>query len=458
MPPAAASKAPARRVVGAGEGAALVAEELVLEQVRRQRGAVDDDERPVAARARLVDRLGGEILAGAGLALQEHGGVAGGGALEQREGGAHRRPSGRAGGRSARAATAGSRRRAGRCRSAGACGRASSVAPWRSGASRTGTPSTKVPLVLPRSRTSGVPSAMRISQWNLDIAGSAISTSADGCAPMTVRSPPRACTAPSPPSTTVRRHSRTRARVGSARGQPFGGARVVGGVAHVSRASRRRRASGRGARRGGAGATARRRARRRRVARAESAAAGDGAGVAVGAVGGVGAVGAAAAPPRSTGAAGGASCTRRRSSRHATSAASAIATPAAAARVNQRRRRRRRRGRRRRHQRGRQRRRRPLERRASRRRRAAARRSRASSPAAAPARACRHCRMSVSSPTDIGARSPGRGAGSTSCGQRPPAKPLNGSVPVAASKSVTPSAHTSTDGAAAPSVSCSGAM
>jgi hypothetical protein len=75
---------------GAGEGAGLVAEQLGLEQVRRDRAAVDDHERAVAARALEMQRLGGELLAGAALALEEHGGVGRRGGLEEREGGAHR--------------------------------------------------------------------------------------------------------------------------------------------------------------------------------------------------------------------------------------------------------------------------------------------------------------------------------------------------------------------------------
>ena len=59
----------------AGEGALLVAEELALEQLARQRGAVELDERALAARALLVDRARDELLAGAGLALDQHGAV-----------------------------------------------------------------------------------------------------------------------------------------------------------------------------------------------------------------------------------------------------------------------------------------------------------------------------------------------------------------------------------------------
>src|SRR5690606_23175923 len=56
----------------AGERAALVPEELALEQARGDRSAVDDDEGPVGARALLVDRLGDALLAGPGLAGHEH--------------------------------------------------------------------------------------------------------------------------------------------------------------------------------------------------------------------------------------------------------------------------------------------------------------------------------------------------------------------------------------------------
>ena len=52
----------------AGEGAADVAEELALEQFARDRRAVDPDQRPVAAAARLVDGARDQFLAGAGFA------------------------------------------------------------------------------------------------------------------------------------------------------------------------------------------------------------------------------------------------------------------------------------------------------------------------------------------------------------------------------------------------------
>ena len=78
MPPWARSKAPGTLAIGAGEGAALVAEQLRLDQRRRHGAAVDDDERLGRAPAGQVQRLGDALLAGAGLALHQHGGVAAG--------------------------------------------------------------------------------------------------------------------------------------------------------------------------------------------------------------------------------------------------------------------------------------------------------------------------------------------------------------------------------------------
>ncbi len=59
---------PARR---AGEGAALVPEELALEEGSGDGAAVEADEGPVGARARRVDRLGDDLFARAGLAGQQ---------------------------------------------------------------------------------------------------------------------------------------------------------------------------------------------------------------------------------------------------------------------------------------------------------------------------------------------------------------------------------------------------
>src|SRR5690606_10649806 len=74
---------------GAGERVSLVAEELALEEVRGDGGAVDGEERLVRARAPAVDGGGGGALAGPGLALQEDGHLRCGGALDERERHAH---------------------------------------------------------------------------------------------------------------------------------------------------------------------------------------------------------------------------------------------------------------------------------------------------------------------------------------------------------------------------------
>src|SRR5262249_48954931 len=58
-----------------GECSALVTEELALDQPARQRGAVDLDERPAAARAPRVDRARDQLLSAAGLAEDEDRGV-----------------------------------------------------------------------------------------------------------------------------------------------------------------------------------------------------------------------------------------------------------------------------------------------------------------------------------------------------------------------------------------------
>ncbi len=59
--------------VRAGEGALLVTEELALEQVLGERGAVDRDEGPVGALAPAVDGVGRDLFPGPALAEQEHG-------------------------------------------------------------------------------------------------------------------------------------------------------------------------------------------------------------------------------------------------------------------------------------------------------------------------------------------------------------------------------------------------
>ena len=72
MPPCASSKRPRRACGGAGEGAALVAEQLRLEQLLRDRRAVDRHERHRAPRARGVERARDQLLARAVLALDQH--------------------------------------------------------------------------------------------------------------------------------------------------------------------------------------------------------------------------------------------------------------------------------------------------------------------------------------------------------------------------------------------------
>ena len=60
------------RAVGAGVGALLAAEQLALDQVGGEGGAVDGDERAVAARAAAMDGARQEFLARAGLAEEQH--------------------------------------------------------------------------------------------------------------------------------------------------------------------------------------------------------------------------------------------------------------------------------------------------------------------------------------------------------------------------------------------------
>src|SRR5262249_641425 len=76
-------------LVGAGERASLVAEQLGFEERRRDRAAIEHDERPARTRARVVDGLRGALLAGAGLAFDEHRRFARGDLLELREHLAH---------------------------------------------------------------------------------------------------------------------------------------------------------------------------------------------------------------------------------------------------------------------------------------------------------------------------------------------------------------------------------
>ena len=59
----------------AGEGALLMPEQLALDQTGGDGGAVELDEGLVIPTAQAVDRAGDELLPGAGLALNQHGGV-----------------------------------------------------------------------------------------------------------------------------------------------------------------------------------------------------------------------------------------------------------------------------------------------------------------------------------------------------------------------------------------------
>jgi hypothetical protein len=76
--------------VGAGERALLVTEELALDQLARDRGAVHRDEGARAACAALVERLGDELLAGAALAADQHREIGLGDLLDRLEDLAHR--------------------------------------------------------------------------------------------------------------------------------------------------------------------------------------------------------------------------------------------------------------------------------------------------------------------------------------------------------------------------------
>ena len=63
------------RLLRAGERAALVAEQLGLEQLFRERRAVDRDERTVAPRRCPMNQSGDHFLAGTRLALEKDGGL-----------------------------------------------------------------------------------------------------------------------------------------------------------------------------------------------------------------------------------------------------------------------------------------------------------------------------------------------------------------------------------------------
>ena len=69
---------PLAQAVGAGERSGLVTEELIIEQVFVQGRAIHGHERLALARAVGVNGLGHELLAGAGLALDQDRGAGGG--------------------------------------------------------------------------------------------------------------------------------------------------------------------------------------------------------------------------------------------------------------------------------------------------------------------------------------------------------------------------------------------
>jgi hypothetical protein len=81
---------PARPRVGPGKRAFLVAEQLGFDQARRDRGAVDAQERKVAARRVEVDRARDQLLTDPALAEDEHGRPQWSDAQDAVEDGAHR--------------------------------------------------------------------------------------------------------------------------------------------------------------------------------------------------------------------------------------------------------------------------------------------------------------------------------------------------------------------------------
>ncbi len=70
---------------GVGERSFHVAEQFAFENVLAQRRAIQRHKRLVLPRAVLVDGLGHQLLAGAGLALDQHAGVGRGDPLQQRD-------------------------------------------------------------------------------------------------------------------------------------------------------------------------------------------------------------------------------------------------------------------------------------------------------------------------------------------------------------------------------------
>ena len=90
-PPVGALEVPLVQPIGAGEAAALVAEQLAFDQVRGDGAAVHGQERFLAAAAQGVDGQGDHVLAGAGLAGDQDAGVGAGHAADQVVDGLHGR-------------------------------------------------------------------------------------------------------------------------------------------------------------------------------------------------------------------------------------------------------------------------------------------------------------------------------------------------------------------------------
>ena len=89
VPSPASANSPGRSRSRPGERAAQVAEQLALEQRLGDGGTVLDQERRLASWTPLMDGAGEQLLAGAGLALDQDGDGAATGALDQRQDGAH---------------------------------------------------------------------------------------------------------------------------------------------------------------------------------------------------------------------------------------------------------------------------------------------------------------------------------------------------------------------------------
>ena len=91
VPPAAASKRPRWSWIAPVKAPRRWPNSSLSSRVSGQRGAVDGEERTLGARAGAVDAARHQLLAGAGLALDEHGDRRARGALHEREHRRHRR-------------------------------------------------------------------------------------------------------------------------------------------------------------------------------------------------------------------------------------------------------------------------------------------------------------------------------------------------------------------------------